>query len=156
ARHLRERYRDVCDSVWTHTSSDHWNEPVESVSCCGQNCRGVKRGMLHFELLRDRNILVVTPEGPLEKADFGQFAKELDPSIASNGKIDGLMFKAEPFPGWRNVGAFFSHLKFVLYHHQQIERIAVVSSGRLLKTMPRIASHLVHPTIRQFDLAERD
>src|SRR5262249_23173488 len=115
-----------------------------------------QNGMLHFELLRDRKILVITPEGPLEKADFEQFAKELDPIITSNGKINGLMFKAESFPGWRNLGALFSHLKFVFDHHRQIERIAVVSSSRLLKTMPRIASHLVHPTIRQFDLAEKD
>ena len=34
--------------------------------------------MLRFELLRDRNILVVTPEGPLEQADFEQFARQVD------------------------------------------------------------------------------
>ena len=31
--------------------------------------------MLRFELLRDRNILVVIPEGPLDQADFEQFAR---------------------------------------------------------------------------------
>ncbi len=43
--------------------------------------------MLRFELLRDWDILVIAPEGPLEKADFEQLAKEIDPLIASKGKL---------------------------------------------------------------------
>ena len=34
--------------------------------------------MIHFKLLRDRSILIVSPDGPLEKADFEQLAKEVD------------------------------------------------------------------------------
>ena len=41
--------------------------------------------MLKFELLRDRGILIITPNGPLEKADFERLAKEVDPFIASKG-----------------------------------------------------------------------
>jgi hypothetical protein len=37
--------------------------------------------MIDFELLRDRSILLITPGGPLEKADFEQLAKEVDPFI---------------------------------------------------------------------------
>jgi hypothetical protein len=40
--------------------------------------------MIDFELLRDRSILLITPGGPLEKADFEQLAKEIDPFIAAN------------------------------------------------------------------------
>ena len=39
--------------------------------------------MIHFELLRDRDILIVSPDGPLEEADFERLAKEDDPFIAS-------------------------------------------------------------------------
>jgi SpoIIAA-like len=112
--------------------------------------------MLHFEWLRDRSILRVTPEGPLEQADFEQFAKALAPIIASKGRIAGLLLNAESFPGWRDFGAFFSHLKFVSAHHRQIERIAVVSGSRLLKVLPRIGALFVHPTIRHFGLDEKD
>jgi hypothetical protein len=63
--------------------------------------------MLRFELLPGRNILVVIPEGPLEQADFEQFARQVDPLIASAGSIAaGLMIEARSFPGWRNFGAY--------------------------------------------------
>jgi hypothetical protein len=42
--------------------------------------------MIHLELLRKRDILVITPDGPLEKADFDQLASEIDPVIASRGR----------------------------------------------------------------------
>jgi hypothetical protein len=38
-----------------------------------------------FELLRDRSILAITPDGPLDKADFEQLASEIEPVIASEG-----------------------------------------------------------------------
>lgn len=47
--------------------------------------------MIHFELLRDRGILIVSPDGPLEKADFERLAKEVDPFIASKGNLTGVM-----------------------------------------------------------------
>ena len=112
--------------------------------------------MLHFELLRDRNIVIATPDGPLEKADFEQFAREVDPLIASFGKVTGLLIDAKSFPGWRDFGAFESHLKFVIDHHRQIERIAVVTDSGLLQTMPRVAGWVVAPDIRPFGSDERE
>lgn len=105
--------------------------------------------MLHFELMRDRNILVITPDGPLEKVDFQQFAKEIE-------RVAGLMINTKSFPGWRNFGAFVSHLKFIVDHHRQIERLAVVTNSRFLKVMPRIAGYFVHPKIRHFEFGEKD
>jgi len=43
--------------------------------------------MVHFEQLRDRNILIITPEGLLEKSDFERFTKEIETFIASKGKL---------------------------------------------------------------------
>lgn len=37
-----------------------------------------RNDMLYFELLRVKGILIVTPHGPLEKADFERVAKEVD------------------------------------------------------------------------------
>lgn len=112
--------------------------------------------MIHFELLRDRGILVITPNGPLEKADFERLASEIDPVIASEGKLAGLMISANSFPGWRSFDAFASHLKFIADHHRQIERIAVVTDSAFLKIMPRVAELFVHPKVRYFGLAEKD
>lgn len=112
--------------------------------------------MIHFELLRDRNILVIIPDGPLEKADFERLARAVDPFIASKGKPAGVMIYTRSFPGWRSFGAFVSHLKFVIDHHRRIERIAAVTDSRFLKIMPRIASHFVQAKIKHFDFEEKD
>src|SRR3954468_13379832 len=98
--------------------------------------------MLRFELLRNRRILLITPEGPLQRADFERLAQEIDPFIAANGKLVGVMIYAESFSGWKSFGALISHLKFVADHHRQI--------------VPRIASHFVQASIRHFDPSEKE
>ena len=112
--------------------------------------------MIKFELLRDRSILLIIPRGPLEKEDFEQLAKEIDPFIAENGKLVGVMIRTESFPGWESFGALASHLKFVADHHQQIERIAAVTDSGFLKIVPRIASHFVRAQIKHFEFKEED
>ena len=64
--------------------------------------------MIHFDLLRDRGILIVTPQGPLEKTDFDLVAQEVDPYIAEKGKLNGLMIYAKSFPGWKNFEGLLS------------------------------------------------
>ena len=112
--------------------------------------------MIHFEPLRDRNILLITPDGALEKADFEQLAKEVDPFIASKGKLAGLMIYTKSFPVWESFGAFVSHLKFVADHHRQIKRIAAVTDSEFLKIMPNIANHFVQAKVRHFNFEEKD
>jgi hypothetical protein len=112
--------------------------------------------MIQFELLRDRNILILTPQGPLEKADFERVAREIDPIIASKGKLAGIMISIRSFPGWQNFEALTSHLKFIADHQRNIERIAVLTDSGFLKLMPQIAGMFVHPTLRHFDLEQRD
>lgn len=112
--------------------------------------------MILIEPLHDKDILIITPQGRLEQADFEQIAKEVDPVIASMGKFAGLMINLRSFPGWRNYAAFAAHLKFVASHHRGIERIAVVTDSRLLKVLPQVASFFVHPVIRHFDLNQKE
>ena len=112
--------------------------------------------MIRFDVLRERNILVVTPDGPLEIRDFENFEKEIDPLIASNGRLVGLLIHAKAFPGWRSFGAFASHIRFVVDHHRQIERIAVVTNSKFLRVLPPIAGYLVHPKIKNFSFEEKD
>ena len=45
--------------------------------------------MIQFELLRDQGILILSPDGPLEKGDFERLSQEIDPFIVSNGKLTG-------------------------------------------------------------------
>jgi hypothetical protein len=60
----------------------------------------------------------------LKKRIFEQLAKEIDPFIATNGKLVGVMIHTESFPGGERFGALVSHL-----HHRQIERIAAVTDS---------------------------
>jgi hypothetical protein len=108
--------------------------------------------MLHFELLRRRNILIVTPDGPLEKTDFEHFAGQIDPVLAAKGNLTGLLVYAVRFPGWKDFGAFAAHLKFVANHHSRIDRIAAVTDSNCLKTMTRIAGCIMKPEVKSFDL----
>jgi hypothetical protein len=122
----------------------------------GHPAHRVNIAMIKFELLRDRSILFITPLGPLEKEDFEQLAKEIDPFIAANGKLVGVMIHAKSFPGWESFGALVSHLKFVADHHRKIERIAAVTDSGFLKIVPRVASHFVQAKIKHFEFEEKD
>jgi hypothetical protein len=116
----------------------------------------VNIAMIKFELLGDRGILLTTPCGPLQKEDFKHLAKEIDPFIAANGKLVGVLIHAKSFPGRGSFGALVSHLKFVANHHRQIECIAAVTDSGFLKIMPRIADHFVRAKIKHFEFEEED
>lgn len=112
--------------------------------------------MLRFEWLDERNILIVTADGPLVEADFAKFAEQIETNSPSQNRPMRLMIRAETFPGWESFEAFVAHLKFISAHHQQIERIAIVTDSEFLKIMPHIAGLLVHPKIKQFGVGQTD
>lgn len=106
--------------------------------------------MLRFELLRDKGILVVSPEGALEAEDFRRVAAEVDPWIAKNGPLKGLLVKAPSFPGWEDFAGLIEHLKFVRDHHRKIGRVAAVTDSSFVKVASTVAGHFAHPEIRRF------
>ena len=112
--------------------------------------------MILLEHLRDQDILVITPQGPLEQSDFETIAKTVDSVVISKGNLTGLMINMQSFPGWRNFTAFAAHLRFVANHHRAIERIAVLTNSGFLKIIPGIASYFVHPEIRPFGLEQKE
>jgi hypothetical protein len=112
--------------------------------------------MINFELLQDEGILIIRPTGSLEAADFQKIAQEVDPYIQANGKLRGVMVDAESFPGWKDFGALFAHLRFVKDHHRNIKKIAAVSDSGFLAIAPKIASHFVQADVRHFAHSQRD
>ena len=111
--------------------------------------------MIEYELLPDQGIVVITPTGPLESRDFLKLATEVDAIIASEGRLSGVVIYAREFPGWKNIGAFLSHIRFVAARHRKIERVALVTDSSFLKAVPHIAGHLIHPKIKQFNFDEK-
>jgi hypothetical protein len=111
--------------------------------------------MIHFELLRDQGILTVTPEGPLQAADFNKLSEVVDPFIETNGNLIGLLIDAPTFPGWQSFGDMVSHFKFVKNHEQHIKKVAVVSDSGFASIMPHVVRHFIHAEIHQFGSSEK-
>ncbi len=111
--------------------------------------------MLHFDLLRDRRILIVTPEGPLQSDDFRKLAEAVDPLIAAEGDLTGLLIDAPHFPGWQSFGDLVSHFRFVKNHVRHIRKVAVVSDSGFLSILPSVATHFVHAEVKHFEGGEK-
>jgi hypothetical protein len=112
--------------------------------------------MVKFELLKDKGILVVTPHGPLAAEDFANLAKEIDPYIEKNGKLNGLMLcPGDSFPGWDSFAAMLAHFKFIREHHRKIKKVAAVTDSKFLTVAPKIASHFVSAEVRHFDSKDK-
>jgi hypothetical protein len=112
--------------------------------------------MLNHEFRRDAEILVLTPEGPLEATDFRTLSGLVDAYLDQNGKLRGVLIQAKSFPGWKGFAAMIAHLKFLKDHLQKIEKVAVVADGAFANIMPKIANHFVHAQVRHFDLLRED
>lgn len=111
--------------------------------------------MLQHELLQERGILILKPEGALRAEDFTALAGAVDPYIERHGELKGLLIDAQSFPGWEDFAALLSHVRFVRDHHRRIRRIAVVSDSTLLAVGPKIASHFVSAEVRTFGAGAR-
>ncbi len=119
-------------------------------------CQPPVPGDLQFDLMKDRGVLVLRPRGVLEAADFDRLAQAVDPYIESAGGLRGLLIDTEHVPGWDDIAALTSHIRFVKDHQKKIRRVAFVSDDRLLAALPAIASKLISAEVRSFSAAERD
>src|SRR5262245_2096230 len=116
---------------------------------------GEEARVLRIEVLRDKAIVIITPDGKLEAADFDRLATDVDPLIAARGKLNGLMVHAAAFPGWADVDAFRAHVQFIKARRHNIRRVAVVSDSALLKFAPAVARVLTSAEVRHFAFAEK-
>lgn len=112
--------------------------------------------MIKYELLHDKGILVLHPEGPLDAADFILITNQVDTYLAGHGKLLAVLIHAKSFPGWKNFAAMLAHLKFVKDHIKKIEKVAVVADGALADIVPDIANHFVHAQVQHFDFMRED
>ncbi|MEJ2542074.1 MAG: STAS/SEC14 domain-containing protein [Gemmatimonadota bacterium] len=111
---------------------------------------------LHFELREEEGILILEPRGELEAEDFERLGAELDPYLNASGGLVGLMVVARHFPGWDDLAAFTSHVRFVREHHRRIRRIAIVSDDRILSALPRLAAVFLSAEPRAFAMDDRE
>ena len=106
--------------------------------------------MIDYELDKATRILRVRPETSLDKNDFAELAKAVDPEIETSGDLAGLIIDAPHFPGWDSFGSVVTHIRFVHDHHEHVKKIAVVTDSHLGDFAERLVSHFVSAEIRQF------
>ena len=106
--------------------------------------------MIQIELDKSAGVVTVRPSAPLNEQDFGLLAAEVDPHIEREGKLNGLIIHVESFPGWEDFAGLLSHLKFVRDHHEKIDKVAVVSDGKVVSIMPKIVDHFINAKVKYF------
>jgi len=107
--------------------------------------------MITIDFDETTGVLILTPEGPLQEDDFQVVAQEVDPYIDSQGVLTGLVVHVKKFPGWENLDALITHIRFVHDHHKKIRKVALVSDGSLIKQMPKLVDHFVAAEVHGFD-----
>jgi hypothetical protein len=106
--------------------------------------------MIEHTLDTANSILYLRPKSALEKDDFAQLAKTVDPHIEKTGDLAGLIIEAAKFPGWESLGAMAAHFRFVRDHHKRIRKIGLVTDSAMGNVAERLASHFVSAQIRHF------
>ena len=106
--------------------------------------------MIEYDLDKEHAILLVRPQSALDKEDFVELAKAVDPQIEANGDLAGLILNAPSFPGWDSFGAMVTHFRFVRDHHKHIKKVAVVTDSHLGDVAEHLGSHFVSAKIQHF------
>jgi len=102
------------------------------------------------------NYCLIEPQGPLTREDFTAIANQIDPIIASEGQLDGLIIKTRVFPGWEGLGDVIEHFRFVKNHHHAIKKVALVTDAKIAEIFPAIVGHFVKAEVRHFDFNDYD
>ena len=110
--------------------------------------------MIDYTLDAAHSILYLRPKSALEKEDFAQLAKTVDPHIEKTGGLAGLVIDAPEFPGWNSLGAMAAHFRFVRDHHKRIKKVALVTDSALGNVAEALASHFVSAEIRHFSAGD--
>ena len=106
--------------------------------------------MIEHRLDAARSILYLRPAGALQKEDFAQLARTVDPHIEAKGGLAGIVLDIKAFPGWESLGAMAAHLRFVRDHHRKVRRIAIVTDAKIGTLGEKLASHFVAAQIKHF------
>jgi len=112
--------------------------------------------MLNTEVLQDRGIVILAPDGKVGRTDFSKAADEVDSMIVSQGRIAGLMIRAQSYENWADFADLVEELRFIERRGVKVDRVAGLSDGNLEKHLPAIAERLGAQEYRHFPFAHRE
>jgi len=107
---------------------------------------------LDFRILPDRGVVIVEPHGKLSAADFDALEAAVDEWLETSvGTVNGLVIHVREFPGWKDLGSAWRHIRFVRGHHRRIPRVAFASESKLAVLAETLAQHFLEAEIQRFD-----
>lgn len=112
--------------------------------------------MIDFHLDPKTAVLTLHPESALQKSDFEELTRVVDPQIDEHGDLNGLVLDFGRFPGWDGFGALVTHLRFVRDHHRHVKKVAVVTDSPLGDVAEHLTSHFVAAEIKHFPAGDVD
>jgi hypothetical protein len=112
--------------------------------------------MIEYDLDAEHSILEVRPKSALDKNDFVELAKAVDPHIETKGDLAGLILNASSFPGWDSFGSMVTHFRFIRDHQKHVKKIAVVTDSHLGDVAEHLTSHFVSAEVRHFPAGEME
>ena len=106
--------------------------------------------MLNVDIKDRANIVVVSPDGPLQAADIDNMAEQINAYINEHDRVPNLVIYAKSLPHWANFDALGKHLKFVENHHEIVKKVALVSDSKLLWLAKILVGHFIGAKVRRF------
>ncbi|MGO9925436.1 MAG: STAS/SEC14 domain-containing protein [Mycobacterium sp.] len=112
--------------------------------------------MIEYDLDSEHSILEVRPKSALDKNDFVELAKAVDPHIEADGDLAGVIVNAASFPGWDSFAAMVTHFRFVRDHQKHVKKVAVVTDSHIGDVAEHLGSHFLSAKIQHFPAAQID
>jgi len=106
--------------------------------------------MLKVDLNKEKSLVILKPNGKLNKVDFIKASKIIDPFILENKKLNGLIIYVESFPSWDSFSSLLEHLKFVNNHHKKISHVAFVTNSLLGSFAQNFMDYFISAKIKTF------
>ena len=106
--------------------------------------------MLDYSILKAEGILQLVPHAPLNEKDFTGLTVAVDSYLSAHPKLHGVLIYSQEFPGWENFGAFSAHMRFARQHHEQIERIALVTDSNFAAVAEALGKHFTAAKFKHF------
>jgi len=97
----------------------------------------------------DGNFVWLRATGKLHDEDYRQIIPQIEQAIDTNGTVCVLL-ELDDFRGW-DTHAAWDDFRFVMKHHRDIERIAIVGDKRWEKLLARLARPFVEAEQQYFD-----
>ena len=110
--------------------------------------------MLDYSILKPEGILVLKPNAPLSKEDFGGLSAAVDSYLSDHTSLRGVLVHAKTFPGWENFGGFTAHMHFVSEHHKKVRRVAVVTDSLFAGIAESLGKHFTSAEIKHFPFSD--